>query len=694
MPSDHRRLARHGGCAIAAAAVLAVLVLLASTRPGIAQTAVRAPAHFSPPSGLPAASPRAASLVTAALATTGTVVADTGFRPKVDGFSFRNYDGGSNLTAAALQRLFGPDVCAGGQDAPCLLTPAAEQWMGHYNRLMAAGGHCYGFSTLSQLFYAGHARSSGFGAPVTPRLQLEGNQPLQQEIAYAWTFQALPAVRRAGISGSPAAILAALIEGLNGARADSYTLAFTKADGSGGHAVTPYAVEDRGGGEFAVLVYDSNFPGQARTLQIDREADTWSYNAAANPNRRSGGYSGDAASQSLFLFPTGPARGPQPCPFCAPQDTPGGATGEDSNTSRAGSAGPTFNQVYLGGDAPPRARLVFAATNASGDRSATPRLRAELPGVKQYPIYTGDLWADSAPPDVYLPASRTYALAIDAGALTQPAKGDIVLIGRGFTLAARNIQVDLDAGPSVFYPAADGSSLSFVAAGEETPTFDLGTTAGGASYALTVAGASLPGGAAADLELDGDGALQISFGGTDGPLQYDLALRRIDGEGEARFAHADLTYLPDSVVYVEYGAWEGEGDIELQVDEDGDGTIDDSESLPDEPVLDPGADSNVDAEADAEGGPEMEPAPCEPGSPCDETGADMPPDAVPPGADLGAGEPGTAGPDVTGENDPVATPDIPPDAQPDATSDGADPGVMDQGADPTGEPSGTGDGGE
>ncbi len=582
MPTRPWRLVWYGGRAIAAAAVPAILLLLFCTPPAAVQAAIRAMAPSDSPSA-PSSSPP--PLVTATLPTTGTVVADTGFRPKVDGFSFHNYDGGSNLTTAAILRLFGPAVCAGGKDAPCRLTPAAEQWMEHYNRLMAAGGHCYGFSTLSQLFYAGHARSSGFGAPATPRLQLEGNQPLQQEIAYAWTFQALPAVRRAGISGAPAEILDALIEELNAPAAgdsgadsggDSYTLAFTKRDGSGGHAVTPYAVEDRGGGEFAVLVYDSNFPGQSRTLQIDRGANTWSYNAATNPNRPSGRYTGDAASRSLFLFPTGPALGPQPCPFCAPKDalddSAGAVSGDASGT---GAAEPSFNQVFLGGDAPPEARVVFAPATAGGNRSVAPSLRTKLPGVEQYPIFTGDLWADSAPPDVYLPAGREYALAIDPGDLTQPAKGDIVLIGPGFTLAARNIQVDPDADPSVLYPAADGSGLSFAAAAEETPTFNLSSTAGGESYALTVAGASLPGGASADLALDGDGALQIAFAGTDAPVQYDLALRRIDAEGEALFTHTDLTYLPDSVVYVDYDTWDGEGDVELQIDEDGDGTIDD-----------------------------------------------------------------------------------------------------------------------
>jgi hypothetical protein len=65
-------------------------------------------------------------------------------------------------------------------------------------------------------------------------------------------------------------------------------------------------------------------------------------------------------------------------------------------------------------------------------------------------------------------------------------------------------------------------------------------------------------------------------------VQYDLDLRRVDAAGETTFAHTDLEYLPDSVVYVDYGAWTDEGDLELQTDVDGDGTIDDTEALPDE----------------------------------------------------------------------------------------------------------------
>ena len=201
---------------------------------------------------------------------------------------------------------------------------------------MAAGGHCYGFSTLSLLFYAGHARSSGFGAPVTPRLQLEDNQPLQQEIAYAWTFPALPGraprrdLRHARRNSR------SLIEGLNAPTRRQLCFfspprrllyaGLYQGDGSGGHAVTPYAIKDRGGGMFAVLVYDSNLPGRERTLPIDREANTWSYNAAASPTAPAAAIPA-TPSRSLFLFPTGPALGPQPCPFSAPKRA-SGATGE------------------------------------------------------------------------------------------------------------------------------------------------------------------------------------------------------------------------------------------------------------------------------------------------------------------------------------------------------------------------------
>ncbi|HEV2370270.1 MAG TPA: hypothetical protein VGR90_10375, partial [Acidimicrobiales bacterium] len=88
---------------------------------------------------------------------TGTIVASDGFDPTKDGFSWENYgdtlptDKGmaapgntaaTNLTPAALRKIFGDSVCA---NSHCDLTPEAQAWMDQINNSMM-DGHCYGFS--------------------------------------------------------------------------------------------------------------------------------------------------------------------------------------------------------------------------------------------------------------------------------------------------------------------------------------------------------------------------------------------------------------------------------------------------------------------------------------------------------------------------------------------------------------------
>ena len=67
--------------------------------------------------------------ISATAASAETTVADNGFRPDPNGFSFENYgndSGYANLGPAEMQKLFGPGVCVNTQNG-CTLTPPAQR---------------------------------------------------------------------------------------------------------------------------------------------------------------------------------------------------------------------------------------------------------------------------------------------------------------------------------------------------------------------------------------------------------------------------------------------------------------------------------------------------------------------------------------------------------------------------------------
>lgn len=71
------------------------------------------------------------------------------------------------------------------------------------------------------------------------------------------------------------------------AAGQGYALAFFQiknGEPTGGHAVTPVALEDRGEGKVAgIVLYDNNFPKQPQVMVVDTAANTWSYSTAADP---------------------------------------------------------------------------------------------------------------------------------------------------------------------------------------------------------------------------------------------------------------------------------------------------------------------------------------------------------------------------------------------------------------------------
>ena len=244
---------------------------------------------------------------------------DSGFRPQTNGFSFENY--GDNikavdLTPEEMRQMFGDKVCASTADGKCVLTHPAKRWMDEAIAAMESG-HCEGMAVLSNLIYCGLISPVNLGGDAAINLSIE-NEGLQRAIGRWWSTQLTSPGSSNRIYKSPNAVLDALAEAFkDGKNAEEWwAMGIYMPDGTGGHAITPFAVEDMGNGTSRILVYDNNWPGEIRSVEVDTKANTWRYQASVNPNEPSTLYTGNATTMNLEIVSISPRLELQDCDFC------------------------------------------------------------------------------------------------------------------------------------------------------------------------------------------------------------------------------------------------------------------------------------------------------------------------------------------------------------------------------------------
>ena len=386
------------------------------------------------------------------LNTSGTYVADSGFRPEPDGFSFPNYgddaDTGpvANLGANGLVEIFGEDVCLVGAGNSCRLSSAATTWLQVVNNA-TEGGHCEGMAVMSQLFFNGDLDPADYGAPTTYALPFEGNVALQSEIARWFAVQITEPTASAELAPTPNDVLDLLIKTLPQPRTpeNTYTLGIFKPDMSDGHAITPFAVEDRGEGIFWILVYDNNYPGETRAIAVERDRNIWSYLAATRPDLEGSVYIGTDETGSLGLTPIGPRLEAQKCPFCA---------GElDAEVASGGT-----NQFSLTGDGSLALETDFYIADAAGQRlgRAGGQLVEEIDEGQLVPLMTGV--GDAAAPFINAPAALDTEVTI-ASALPETDL-DFAMIGAGYDVLIDGINSPAGSQTKVSLKS-DGSGLTY-----------------------------------------------------------------------------------------------------------------------------------------------------------------------------------------------------------------------------------------
>ncbi len=476
----------------------------------------------------------------------GKIVADSGFRPNPSGFSFPNYSGSaSGLTPQTMQYLFGTSVCRAGRGSGCIMRPPAQAWMQQTNVLLT-GGLCVGFSVDSLLAYAkrpipGLAAKSTWALRRTPQVE--------QALAYGWTFQFLKNVNAGAVDKSPKVVLSKLIRALR-TRRELYTLAVFRPDFQGGHAVTPFAVEKRRDGRYAVLVYDNNWPGETRALFVDPASNTWSYAASAFPDRPTEVYKGGLKTKTLLLLPTLPGLGVQPCPFCGQARRIGGKT--------LGSATDRITVGSVGARSP---HLLIVDSHGRRLGFVNGRFVNEIPGasIVRYASASHG-WDASRDPDYLVPQSADLSITVEGDGLKAAATTSIARIGQGHDVVVERMRVR-PGGKNTVRIGAGGTSFSFTSGGAQSPLLQLGYSAGQSDHTFSVTTPSLPDGAKVTVSLDpAHGRLDIAPTGTPAGGAYGIETERID-DGGAQTVDTTATGVDSGeAVVVDYSAWNAPGE--------------------------------------------------------------------------------------------------------------------------------------
>ena len=495
----------------------------------------------------------------------GKVVADSGFRPKPNGFGFGNWSGDqypiSNLTADDAAALFGDRVCARFKGESCEPTAAAKLWITEMNRMMQ-GGRCEGMAALSAAFHVKEESVGDYGAKQAFDLQPK-DADFMRTISTYFVTQALEPVQSGAAetrTWSLQRIVEHLIANLS-ARKDYLTLGIYGAEG--GHAVTPYMVEELGAGVFRVFVYDNNYPGAEKFIDIDTARDRWTYAAAAlNPSEDVTPWEGGAGK--MDLTPLSLRYEPLECPVCgdhvAPK-RPQGAPPVDS--PRKPSIASSDYIVF----SPNRCSEIRATRKKDGkkltaQKSGTPN---DLGGASMVAL------RGTRGCVVRLPKDERYDVALvgDGRPAHRPDTG-ITVFSPGNVYTVSNVKV-VNGKEQTF--SFDKDRFSFLAGGAQQPTVRIAGDRAGRNTIYEVSGFSLSDGRTFGASEDDTG--KVTFHDDDPNLDVcDISAEVIDEDGDETIDLADIDLGDNGQVSLNV---DETGGLDVDLDSDGDGTPNDTD---------------------------------------------------------------------------------------------------------------------
>lgn len=451
-------------------------------------------------------------------------LADLKFRPNANGFNFEN--GGNAayprtpgfVNAPEMVRLFGAkDVCIGGRivGRTCRMTPAASEFARQVNRSMN-GGQCEGMAVASLTFFRGIDQITQF-SPGARSAHDVNREQVRGLIGYYFAYQFSDPVIAAKIDAkrryTPVQTMERVIDLIN--KGDPGVLFMRSPDNMSGHAVSPYAVEDRGNGIYWIRIYDNNWPDKERFVQIDKNANTWKYELAAiNPGVAKMPWAGSATSYTFGVVPISVRQQKIVCPFCRKTRTRGimGDSTVISNMTITDDQGRT-------------------ATVQNGEA------KIDIPGVTITPI---DVWIDGQPGTEFLytvPEDTDVDVDME-GKENAKDGGEVVIFGGGTAVTIENVKIPAKQKDRISL-AGDGSGIRYKPAGKgKIPPMKVAMDDDEDGYVVQVSNVDHDDDDDDDddnkgfvLKMDkGAGKVQVFGAGKKANKSYDLKMTRVKAD--------------------------------------------------------------------------------------------------------------------------------------------------------------------
>jgi VCBS repeat-containing protein len=494
------------------------------------------------------------------LVASSSLEADLGFRPNPDGYDFDNYGGNFpwgdyDFGYDELIRMFGQDDVCWMVGSVCLVKPSADWWHFQANRAMN-GGHCDGMASTSLRFFKELDTPSDFqgGASTTHDLQLDN---ARRHIAYYFVEQMtdpVKAYKQQIRQNSPSVILEQLIVAMSGTAPDPTTL-FVRQAGQGGHAITPYAIENKGNDVYWVKVYDNNHPDDAnRHVVITTTTNTWSYDLGWTT------WSGDTNTDSLGIVPISKYAEQPVCPWA-------------SNTRAFATAtGGQAEQVWLTG----QGHLLIADSQGRRIGYVGNQFVNEVPGayesiidnglgVEQEPIYT-------------LPLTETYTILLDGQTLPQVGNVTLTQFGPAYAATLSNVALS-PTSQDLLTIAADGKRLTYRPNSNKEATLILALDGSSKSNQFQIKGADIGASQTVTASINiGESQLAFDNSQTNGGT-YNFEVTQMDTTGKHMFIHSNLVVSATDTHYFDYGGFASTDVVTLTVDYGSDGTLDETKVL-------------------------------------------------------------------------------------------------------------------